>query len=303
MKKLKLFVRFLILNESQSLALHQLGVEITKTLDDSVNGVFSDQFFVEANLDKFPKLEYLQLATSGLDLVPLNHPQLSQAVVSGSRGIFNQPMAAYVIGHLLAVYQHHRFFAQTQKDQQWRPSRHQEEIAGKRVAIVGLGQIGQQLAKTFAFFGAKVDAFNRTKRESIYVQDTFPLTELVTRIKAYDVVVISLALQNETKGLINEEVISQLAPNAILINVGRSELIDEPALIASLQAKKIRHAVLDTFAKEPLPKEHPLWALDNVTLTPHISFTSPQNLERMFQALHTNLQLYLQGERLINQFK
>jgi len=303
MKKLKLFVRFLMLNESQVSILNQLGVEISKTLDNTVNAVYSDQFFVEANLDKFPKLEYLQLATSGLDLVTLNHPQLAQAVVSGSRGIFNQPMAAYVIGHLFAVYQHHRFFAQTQKDQQWRPSRHQEEIAGKRVAIVGLGQIGQQLAKTFAFFGAKVDAFNRTNRDSIYVQDVYPLTELSARIQQYDVVVIALALQPETKQLINDQVINQLASNAVLVNVGRAELIDEPALIASLQAKKIRHAVLDTFAKEPLPKDHPLWALDNVTLTPHISFTSPQNLERMFQALHTNLQLYLQGERLINQFK
>jgi phosphoglycerate dehydrogenase-like enzyme len=303
MKHLKLFVRFLMLNPMQIKALQDLGVDVVKTLEPDVNAIFSDQFFVEANLDRVPKLRYLQLATSSLDLVPLDHPNLQDAVVSGSRGIFNQPMASYVLAHVLSIYQHHRFFTQTQKDQQWRPSRHQEELTDKKVAIIGLGQIGNQIAKTFAFFGAKVDAFNRSDVESIYIQQRLPLSSLAEKIGDYEIVIVALALTPDTKGILNQAVLVKLAPQAIFVNVGRAELLDESILLNLLQTKKIKHAILDTFAKEPLPKDHPLWLLDNVTLTPHISFTSPKNLERMYLALYTNLQLYLQGERLINQFK
>jgi phosphoglycerate dehydrogenase-like enzyme len=303
MKKIKLFLRFLTLNNDQLQQLETLGIEVSKTLDLDVNAVFSDQFYIESNIDRLPKLNYLQLATSGYDLVPLDHPNLKDAVVSGSRGVFNQPMAAYVLGHVLSIYQHHAFYRQTQKELQWRPSRHQEELNGKKVAIIGLGQIGQQIAKTFSFFGAKVDGFNRRKIDSIYVQNVYALDTLLDRISTYDIVIVSLALNQDTKGIINASVLNQLATQMIFVNVGRAELIDEALLVELLKAKKIRHAVLDTFSKEPLPKDHPLWTLENVTLTPHISFTSSQNLERMYQALYTNLQLFIQGEKLINQFK
>jgi len=292
-----------MLNSTQIEKLNQLGVTVSKTLELDANAIFSDQFFIESNIEKLPKLEYLQVATSGLDLIDLQHPQLKDAVVSGSRGVFNQPMAQYVLSHVLSVYQNHRFFLQTQKDQQWRPSRHNEELLGKRVAVIGVGQIGLQIAKTFSFFGAKVDGFNRTAIDSIYLQSCYPLQDLPLKITDYEVVIVSLALNQDTKGMISGSLLEKLNPKAIFVNVGRSELIDEPTMMNVLQNKKIRHAVLDTFSKEPLPKDHPFWGLENLTITPHISFTSIQNLDRMFDALYNNLQLYLQNERLINQFK
>jgi phosphoglycerate dehydrogenase-like enzyme len=303
MKNLKLFSRFLMLNPNQIAQLNQLGIEVSKTLEPDVNAIFSDQFFIEANVEQLPSLQYLQVATSGLDQINLNHPNLANAVVSGSRGVFNKPMAEYVLSHVLSVYQNHRFFSQTQKDQQWRPSRHNEELQGKKMAVIGLGQIGLQLAKTFSFFGVKVDGFNRREVDSIYLQQRYPLSQLEEKIPEYDIVVVSLALNSETIAMINRNLLFKLNPKAIFVNVGRSELLDEASLIDLLKEKKIRFAILDTFSKEPLPKDHPLWSLDNVSVTPHISFTSIQNLERMFQALYTNLQLYLQNERLINQFK
>ncbi len=303
MNKLKLYSRFLLLSPSQVLQLNQLGVEVSKTIEPDVNAIFSDQFFIETNIDQIPSLQYLQVATSGLDQINLNHPKLANAVVSGSRGVFNKPMAEYVLGHVLSVYHNHRFFSQTQKDQQWRPSRHSEELNGKKMAIIGLGQIGLQIAKTFSFFGVKVDGFNRSDVESIYIQQRYPLRELKERLSQYDIVVLALALNQDTLMIINRDILSQLHSKAIFINIGRSELLDETALLDLLKDKKIRHAVLDTFSKEPLPKDHPFWGLENLTITPHISFTSIQNLERMFDALYNNLQLYLQNEKLINQFK
>ena len=292
-----------MLNANQIAQLNHLGIEVSKTLEPDVNAMFSDQFFIETNVEQLPSLQYLQVATSGLDQINLNHPKLANAVVSGSRGVFNKPMAEYVLGHVLSIYHNHRFFAQTQKDQQWRPSRHSEELNGKTMAIIGLGQIGLQIAKTFSFFGVKVDGFNRSDVDSIYIQQRYPLNELKSRLSQYDIVVVSLALNQDTRMMINRDIMAQLNPKAIFVNIGRSELLDELAIIDLLKDKKIRYAVLDTFSKEPLPKDHPFWVLDNVIVTPHISFTSIQNLDRMFQALLTNLQLYLQKERLINQFK
>ena len=292
-----------MLNPTQIAQLNQLGVEVSKTLEPDVNAIFSDQFFIESNIAQLPPLQYLQVATSGLDQINLSHPKLANTVVSGSRGVFNKPMAEYVLGHVLSIYHHHRFFAQTQKDQQWRPSRHSEELNGKKMAIIGLGQIGLQLAKTFSFFGVKVDGFNRSVVDSIYIQQRYPLSELKDRLSDYDIVVVSLALNQDTISMINRDLLFKLNAKAIFVNIGRSELLDEVALIDLLKDKKIRYAVLDTFSKEPLPKDHPFWSLDNVVVTPHISFTSIQNLDRMFQALYNNLQLYLQNERLINQFK
>ena len=303
MNKIKLYSRFLTLNPSQVEQLNHLGIEVSKALEPDVNAIFSDQFFIETNVDQLPSLQYLQVATSGLDKINLNHPKFANAVVSGSRGVFNKPMAEYVLGHVLSIYHNHRFFAQTQKDQQWRPSRHSEELSGKKMAIIGLGQIGLQLAKTFSFFGVKVDGFNRSVVDSIYIQQRYPLSELKDRLSDYDIVVVSLALNQDTISMINRDLLFKLNAKAIFVNIGRSELLDEVALIDLLKDKKIRYAVLDTFSKEPLPKDHPFWSLDNVVVTPHISFTSIQNLDRMFQALYNNLQLYLQNERLINQFK
>jgi phosphoglycerate dehydrogenase-like enzyme len=303
MAKLTLFVRFLILNPEQIAQIEALDVKVVKQLTPEVDAIFSDQFYVEAQAHTFPKLKYLQLATSGLDLVDVKQPQLAEARISGSRGIFNLPMAEYVLGHLLSVYQHHRFFAQTQKDQQWRSSRHQDHLHSKKVAVVGTGQIGTQLAKTFSFFGAQVDGFNRRTIDSIYFQHIYPLSEMKDRLPAYDVIVVALALTHDTKNILDSTIIKGLSAKTVLINVGRSELIDEEVLIEQLKNKQLKHAILDTFRQEPLPKDHPLWSLENVTITPHISFTSKENLDRMFLALYTNLQLYLQNERLINQFQ
>jgi phosphoglycerate dehydrogenase-like enzyme len=302
-KELHMLMRFLTLTTEQTTILNDLGVTVTKTLDPKVNAIFSDQFYLETNLDKLPSLHYVQVATSGIDQIDLTHPVFKDAVVSGSRGVFNRPMTEYVISHLLSVYQNHRFFNQTKVDKQWRPSRHGEELGQKKVAIIGLGQIGMQLAKVLSSFGCQVDGFNRRKKESPYLQQVHSLDALSTMISQYEVVIVAIALNAQTKGLINKTILELLHDKAIFVNVSRAEIIDESALVTQLQNKKLRHAILDTFSVEPLPKEHPLWELDNVSMTPHISFTSPVNLSRMFDALVTNLKLYQDDARLVNQVK
>jgi phosphoglycerate dehydrogenase-like enzyme len=301
--KLNLYIRFLSLKPEQTAALETLGITVQKKMDETTNAVFSDQFFIEQNIETLPKLDYLQLAISGSDKIPLNHPKLINTTISGSRGVFNQPMTEYVIGQLLSIYHNHRFFDQTQKDAQWRPSRHNEELSGKKVAIIGLGHIGLHLAKTLSTLGCYVMGFNRSKKESIYVKEQYALNQLTEQLHQADIVVITLALNDATQGLMNETVLRVLNKNAVLINISRAEIIDEASFLSMMKEGRIRHAVLDTFWKEPVPKESELWSIKNLTVTPHISYTSIRNLDRMFDALYKNLSLYLDGLPLINQLK
>ena len=302
MQELLLYSRFLTLNPEQIEQLKSLNVTVSKTLTPEVNAIFSDQFFIEQNINSLPKLKYLQVATSGTDLIDLSHPHLKGVTVSGSRGVFNASMSEYVLGQLIRFYRHFGFYQTTQTAQQWRPSRHGEELGDKKVAIIGLGQIGLSVAKTLSFMGCTVDAFNRRKKESVYVQNVYPLSSLETQLSQYDIVIVTIALTQDTRGLLSAKVLETLSPQTVFINIARAEVLNQETLVRLLQEKKIRYAILDTFTIEPLPKEHPLWTLENVSLTPHISFTSPKNLVRMFEALKTNLTLFQQGERLINQW-
>lgn len=301
--KLNLYVRFLTLKPEQTASLEALGITVQKKMDETTNAMFSDQFFVEQTIETLPKLDYLQLGISGSDKIPLNHPKFLNTTISGSRGVFNHPMTEYVIGQLLSVYHNHRFFDQTQKDTQWRPSRHNEELSGKKVAIIGLGQIGLYLAKTLTTLGCQVLGFNRSKKDSIYVKEQFGLNQLTEQVHQADVVVVTLALNDATQGLINDAVLRAFHKNAIFINLARAEVVDEAAFLSMMKEGRIRHAVLDTFWKEPVPKESELWSIKNLTMTPHISYTSIRNLDRMFDALYKNLSLYLDGLPLINQLK
>jgi phosphoglycerate dehydrogenase-like enzyme len=302
-EKLNLYVRFLSLKPEQITALESLGITVQKKLDETTNALFSDQFYVEQNLASLPNLKYLQLGISGADQVPLNHPKLVNTTICGSRGVFNIPMGEYALAHLLSVYQNHRFFDQTQKDAQWRPSRHSEELAGKKVAIIGLGQIGMHLAKVFSTMGCHVMGFNRSKKESIYLKEIYPLQQLKDHVSQADVVIVALALNASTQAMLNEDILRVLGKQTVLINLARAEVIEETAFLSMMKEGRIRHAVMDTYWKEPLPKESELWALKNVTITPHISYTSIKNLDRMFDALYKNLSLYLEGLPLINPLK
>lgn len=301
MKELLLYSRFLTLTPEQVAELAPLHVTVTKTLTPDVNAIYSDQFFVEQNIEKLPKLDYLQVATSGTDLIDLSHPNLKGVTVSGSRGVFNVSMSEYVLGQLIRFYRHFGFYQTTQVAQQWRPSRHGEELSDKKVAIIGLGQIGLSVAKTLAFMGCKVDGFNRRKKESVYLQNVYPLSALDEGLSTYDIVVVTIALTQDTKGLLSEKRLATLSSHAVFVNISRAEVINQDALSTLLTEKKIRYAILDTFSIEPLPKDNSLWTLENVSITPHVSFTSPKNLTRMFEALKTNLTLFQQGERLVNQ--
>jgi D-3-phosphoglycerate dehydrogenase len=149
----------------------------------------------------------------------------------------------------------------------WTP-REGMQLRGKTLGIIGLGGIGQEVARIARGVGMDVVAWNRSPRPDAGLR----LVDLGTLLATSDVISLNLTLNDETRGFLNAERIARLKPGAILVNTARGALVDEAALIAALQNGRIRHAGLDVFHAEPLKPDHPLARLDNVTLTAHAAF-------------------------------
>jgi D-3-phosphoglycerate dehydrogenase / 2-oxoglutarate reductase len=149
----------------------------------------------------------------------------------------------------------------------WTP-REGMQLHGKTLGIIGLGGIGQEVARVARGIGMDVVAWNRTPRPDAGLR----LVDLDTLLATSDVISLNLALNDETRGFLDAGRIARVKPGAILINTARGALVDEAAMVAALQSGRIRHAGLDVFHAEPLKPDHPLAQLDNVTLTAHAAF-------------------------------
>jgi D-3-phosphoglycerate dehydrogenase len=153
----------------------------------------------------------------------------------------------------------------------WHP-REGVQISGKTLGVIGLGGIGAEVARIARGMGMNVIAWNRTPRPDAGVPQ-IALDELLARA---DVVSLNLVLNHDTRSFLDAKRIARMRPGAILINTARGALVDEAALIAALKSGHIRHAAMDVFHSEPLKADDPLAGLDNVTLSAHAAFRTPE---------------------------
>ena len=231
-------------------------------------------------------LQWLHVAAAGVD--KLLFPSLvdSPVTVTNAHGVFDLPMAEYVLGAMLFSA---KGFGQTRDQQHHRVwgRRTTRNIAGARVLIVGTGSIGRCTARLLTAAGADVDGAGRVARTGDPDFGTLHSSaDLQTVVGEYDYLVLVAPLTAQTEGMISSAVLAAMAPTAVLINVGRGKLVDEPALVRALDDGGIAGAVLDTFAVEPLPTDSPLWGMGQVLISPHMASDADswlQDLARQFQ--------------------
>jgi D-3-phosphoglycerate dehydrogenase / 2-oxoglutarate reductase len=154
------------------------------------------------------------------------------------------------------------------------------QLTGKTLGLIGFGGIAAEVARIAAGSGMKVIAWNRTPKKSEGVE----FVELDTLLRQSHVISIHLLLNDETRGMISREKIAGMRPGVILINTARGAIVDEAAMIEALKSGHIRHAGLDVYNIEPLPKDHPLTTLANVTLSAHSAFRTPEASENLIAA-------------------
>lgn len=255
-------------------------------------------------LQRAPKLRWLQLTSAGVDRL-LDAPVVrSPAVeVTTAAGIHAVPISEFVIGAMLAFAKGFPRALRAQEEGRWNAYL-PDELEEKAIGILGMGAIGSRVAALAYALGMEVLAIRRSvgsrhKGEG-HVSEFMPPSELPYLLGESDYVVVAVPLTAESRHMIGEQELRSMKPTAVIINVARGAVIDEPALIRALKEGWIAGAALDVFEQEPLPEDSELWKLQNVLLTPHVSGGTPRYMERAIDLFCENLHHYLDGRTLRN---
>ena len=175
-------------------------------------------------------------------------------------------------------------------------------LAGSTLVVVGLGSVGRSIARKAGAFGMRVVGVSRRGRPIPHCERVVPHTQFREVLPEADALVLALPLTEETFHLLGRDELARMKPGAVVVNIARGGLIDEPALIAALQQGRLAGAGLDVVENEPLAPDSPLWAMQNVLLTPHIGGRGGvEQDQRLAAFLADNLRRFLAGGELRNQ--
>ncbi len=256
-----------------------------------IEGVVCNGLFLHHPISEMPNLRYIQLTRAGFDRVPMDAVKARGIAIHNARGVYSAPMAEHAVWGVLSLYHQAPFFFQNQAEARWEKHRGVRELAGKTVCILGTGSVGTECAKRFRAFSCRVLGVNRTVRENAAFDAVHPMEAMEDVLAQADVVVLTLPLNDATRGLMNAERLASIKPGAVLVNIARGAIVVESALIDALQTH-LGGAVLDVFETEPLAADSPLWAMENVIVTPHNSFVSDGNAARLNALILSNLREY-----------
>lgn len=250
-----------------------------------------------------PKLRWVQFGGVGFNRF-FNHDVFNGRVtLTNATGALASPIAEQV---MTFIFMHAksapRLFRQ-KAERRWERFE-TAEIAGKTVGIIGMGAIGTQVASRAKCMGMKVLATRRSakvREQSVGCFDeVFPRNALLEMLGESDFVVLALPLTAESRNLISERELRAMKPTAIIVNIGRGPIIDEPVLTRALKEGWIAGAGLDVFETEPMPPENELWGLPNVIISPHMAGHTEKRSEWVSRLFCGNLKRYIAGEKLIN---
>jgi D-2-hydroxyacid dehydrogenase (NADP+) len=258
--------------------------------------------FPNGLLKRAPALNWVQAMSAGVDKLLDDEFRRHPVIVTNVSGIHAATIGEFVLAQILMFAKQMPACFQLKQAKQWKHL-WPVSVRSKTVGIVGLGNIGREVARLSAEFGMKVTAVRRSAREegrAGHVDVLLPADELPQLLAESDFLVLSLPLTPETLGLIGEKELRLMKPGSYLINISRGPIVDEPALIRALEEKRIAGAGLDVFATEPLPIESKLWDLPNVIFSPHIAGVM-QNYDLLATRIFAeNLKRYLAGDNLLN---
>jgi phosphoglycerate dehydrogenase-like enzyme len=256
------------------------------------------QTFVKAVLAT-GTVQWLQTFNAGLDHAFYQDLFAARIRISNSNAQAIS-IAEYVIANVLAHYQNILQRKTQQQNHHWQSTGFRE-IWRSRWLLIGFGNIGQALAQRLRAFECKVIGVRRTAQAHPLAEQILTLAQLPDVLPMVDVVVIACTLTENTKGLADKRFFEQMKPSAVLVNVARGKIVDQPALLEALKDGLIEHAILDVFDPEPLPDNSPLWDMANVTVTSHTSHFGHNTALRGDLLFLENLRRYLANEPLLNE--
>ena len=256
--------------------------------------VLGEPKLIREALPHLSSLRWVQSIYAGVE--PLVDPeQRRDYVLTNARGVFGELMSEYVFGYLLF---HEKKILERIKSQESGQWQRQESgvLRGKTIGLLGVGSIGAHLAGTAKHFKMNVRGYTHRSETSPQIDRYYHGGDLLKFADGLDYLVSVLPRTEDTDKIVDMELLDALPPQAVLINVGRGNAVDETALVQVLTQGKLAMAVLDVFEKEPLPEDHPFWTTPNLYMTFHTSAISyPEDITKLFI---DNYHLYLEGKPL-----
>ncbi len=246
------------------------------------------------------RLQWVHTASAGVDNVLTPEVAASDVVVTNSRGVFETPIAEYVTGLVLMTAKDMLGTWQRQQRHEWE-HRETHSVQRRVAVVVGVGPIGRAVARMLTAVGLRVRGVGRSRRSGDPdFGEVAAGGELREQVADADYVVLVAPLTEETRGMVDREVLAAMPPRAMLVNVGRGELVVERDLVAALQAGQIASAALDVFEQEPLPGDSPLWSMPQVLVSPHMSADTVGWRDDLAALFVENLGRWCKGEPLRN---
>lgn len=240
---------------------------------------------------EMPNLKYIQLPNAGFDdAIEFLKPGVT---LCNARGVHDMSTAELALGLTISSLRGFPHFFKMQQTGTWDHQR-MHSLAGKKVGLVGYGSIGKKFAQMIAPFEVELTAFNRSGSDGAQ-----PISKLDEYLPLLDVVVLILPANQESVKLFDTKKLALMKDGALLVNVARGVIVDTEALIAELSKKRI-YAALDVTDPEPLPKEHPLWKMDNLVIVPHVGGNSTAFEPRIRKLVKSQLELLAAGKQIEN---
>ena len=251
--------------------------------------------------DLAAKLRFIQVLSVGYEQFDLEDLRQRGIHLANASGVNKNAVSEHAMALMLSFTRQLHVGRDDQHERRWRGMKgeiaaREEELGGKRLVIYGLGDIGARIARLARAFGMHVTGIKRdTAVHDGSADEVRPPDAFLEILPQADFVVLACPLTAETRGLIGQEALAAMPARSRLINVARGGCVDEPALIAALQAGQIAGAGLDTTFEEPLPDGSPLWRMENVVITPHTGGETERYEENLFDILLDNLDRLWRG--------
>ncbi len=244
--------------------------------------------------DQMPSLRVIQTLTAGYDdyLSALGHLRAGVKLCNAA-GVHDASTSELAVGLALASLRGFAGFVRAQDEGAWLHARH-DSLADRRVVLVGVGSVGSAIARRLEPFEVDLTLVGRSARAGVRASD-----ELTALVPDAEVVILAVPYSDATHHLVDREFLAAMPDDALLVNVSRGAVVDTDALLAELQAGRLR-AALDVTDPEPLPTGHPLWRAPNVLISPHVGGDTTAFLPRAWALLQRQLDTFAAGDRLAN---
>lgn len=253
-------------------------------------------------LTRAPQLRALIRHGAGLDMIPMSEATAAGVLVANVPGANALTVAEHAIWSAMALLRRHPEVSSTLRSNGWSAARaysdHGRELSGRSIGMLGMGNIGREVARIARCgFGMTVACHTRSAAS---VPEGVSLLGFDVLLESSDIVVLCAPLTAATSGILNATAIARMRAGAILINVARGPLIDETALAEALTSGHLAGAALDVFTTQPLPADHPFMSLSNVILTPHMAGITEESMLRMGKGVVAEIRRIVAGERPAN---